>query len=76
MSVIEDALAQVHGQDARRTYSVAEVKQIVYPLIEALRTAERHPTVVEHPDFVMPFTDAEWDEVTGSSSTEPSSSKE
>ena len=28
----EAALAEVHGQDPRRTYSVAEVKRIIYSL--------------------------------------------
>lgn len=39
-ALIEVALASVHAQPTGRTYSVAEVKQVVYPLIEALR---KHP---------------------------------
>lgn len=36
--VVDAAYAQIHDQDATRKYSVAEVKQIVYPLINALET--------------------------------------
>lgn len=35
---LDAAYAQIHNQDATRKYSVAEVKQIVYPLINALES--------------------------------------
>jgi len=35
---VDAAFAQIHNQDVTRKYSVAEVKQIVYPLINALES--------------------------------------
>lgn len=35
-TVPQRAFAAIHGQSPMRTYSVAEVKQIVYPLIDEI----------------------------------------
>jgi hypothetical protein len=34
---IRVALGQIHGQPAKRSYTTAEVKHIVYPLVDELR---------------------------------------
>lgn len=43
--VIDKALAAVHSQEPGRTYTVAEVKDILYPLVTALRACTSEPRV-------------------------------
>lgn len=52
-SLIRRVLSVIHGQNARRMYSVAEVKELVYPLINALGMHTEN----KNPDF--PVYDAD-----------------
>lgn len=43
LEAIGAAFAEIHGQDPKRLYSVAEVKQIVYPLINCIPVVDAEP---------------------------------